>query len=382
MNTLTKGVMTMYLSRIVSIMAVVALTSLSTANAAGSSTTLRTGRPLKVYILAGQSNMQGKAQPSTLPSMAKDPETKALYDKIVDADGKPRVQKNVILSYLTAAKNDPIRSNGPLCVGAGVFGPEVAFGFTMYEHLNEPIMIIKTAWGGKSLNTDFRPPSAGPFYKDPSKVQDHRGNKGIVTAASKIEAKAKAQHYYYNQMIEYVKTVLADLGKYHPAYDPKAGYEIAGFFWFQGFNDMLAGEDELYKATAGKPQYAEYSNLLAHFIRDVRKDLNAPKMPFVIGVLGIDGVTDGPFQKAQAAPAEMPEFKDNVAAVLTGNYWDKKLSELANRRGKKEALTDEELKYLEGASNAPFHYLGSAKIYSRIGEACAKALVELKKKKE
>jgi hypothetical protein len=28
------------------------------------------------------------------------------------------------------------------------------------------------------------------------------------------------------------------------------------------------------------------------FIRDVRKDLNAPKMPFVIGVMGVGGLKD------------------------------------------------------------------------------------------
>ncbi len=33
--------------------------------------------------------------------------------------------------------------------------------------------------------------------------------------------------------------------------------------------------------------YDEYGRLLAQFIRDVRKDLSAPKMPFVIGVMGI-----------------------------------------------------------------------------------------------
>ena len=29
--------------------------------------------------------------------------------------------------------------------------------------LPEPVLIIKTAWRGKSLHTDFRPPSAGPY---------------------------------------------------------------------------------------------------------------------------------------------------------------------------------------------------------------------------
>lgn len=33
----------------------------------------------------------------------------------------------------------------------------------MQKHVNEPILIIKNAWGGKSLHTDFRSPSAGRY---------------------------------------------------------------------------------------------------------------------------------------------------------------------------------------------------------------------------
>ena len=69
--------------------------------------------------------------------------------------------------------------------------------------------------------------------------------------------------------------------------------------------------------------YDEYSRLLAHFIRDVRKDLSAPKMPFVIGVLGVGGESENEvFRKAMAAPAAMPEFKGNVVAVETAPFWD------------------------------------------------------------
>ena len=77
-----------------------------------------------------------------------------------------------------------------------------------------------------------------------------------------------------------------------------------------------------------------YGELLAHFIRDVRKDLSAPKMPFVIGVMGIGGVKEGKkppqmyFRQAQAAPASLPEFKGNVVAVQTAPYWDDDLDAL------------------------------------------------------
>ena len=57
---------------------------------------------------------------------------------------------------------------GKLTVGYGAggrepkIGPELSFGITMQQHVGEPILLIKTSWGGKSLNTDFRSPSAGP----------------------------------------------------------------------------------------------------------------------------------------------------------------------------------------------------------------------------
>ena len=82
-----------------------------------------------------------------------------------------------------------------------------------------------------------------------------------------------------------------------------------------------------------------YSRLLVQSIRDVRKDLSAPKMPFVIGVMGIDGVkTKQPsaliFRKAQAAPASLPEFRGNVVTVQTAPFWDDELDALAPRTEK------------------------------------------------
>ena len=47
------------------------------------------GRPLKVFILVGQSNMEGHAQTMTFPAIAKDPKTADLYKDMVDADGNP-----------------------------------------------------------------------------------------------------------------------------------------------------------------------------------------------------------------------------------------------------------------------------------------------------
>jgi len=318
------------------------------------------GGPLKVYILVGQSNMQGHARVSTFDYMASDPATAALRKQMVDTDGKPVVLEDVTITCLSEDRNgEPTEKQGQLTVGFGAgddkIGPEFTFGITLRKHLDEPILIIKTAWGGKSLHTDFRPPSA-------------------ATAETPTGP-------YYQMMMEHVRKVLADPGKVHPRYDPKAGIEIAGFVWFQGWNDMVARN--VYPQRDKPGGYALYTELLAQFIRDVRRDLKTPDMRFVIGVMGIGGPTalyESPryvpihqgFRDAMAAPAAMPEFKGNVVAVLTEQYWDAELATAVEKKDRSEA----EAEIAKGASNKGFHYLGAAKILGPIGQAFANAMYE------
>ncbi len=293
--------------------------------------------PLKVFILAGQSNMEGHAEIRTFDYIGKDPATAPLLQEMRNPDGTPRVCDNVWMSYLTGPYDGSANGEGlgkltagfgarddqPTKIG-GKIGPEFTFGIYMEKELKEPILIIKTAWGGRSLNTEFRPPSAGA-YKLPKQTQDEwdqhpQGAHGIPKLEDRKkwqEDKDAASGVFYRMMIEHVKKVLADPARVCPAYDPKVGYEVAGFVWLQGFNDLVDGQ------TYPNGDYDEYSRLLAHFIRDVRKDLSAPKMPFVIGVLGVDGEKHVNFRKAMAAPAAMPEFKGNVVAVDTAPFWDR-----------------------------------------------------------
>ena len=49
-----------------------------------------TAKPLQVYILAGQSNMQGHAQVRTFERLRLDSESKPLLELMADAEGKPR----------------------------------------------------------------------------------------------------------------------------------------------------------------------------------------------------------------------------------------------------------------------------------------------------
>jgi alpha-galactosidase len=298
-------------------------------------------KPLKVFILAGQSNMQGHANLSTFDYIGKDPLTAPILAEMRDAQGKPRVCEKVWISSLGCGGDqyaDMLVKTGKLTAGFGAseseIGPEFTFGIYSEKMLKEPVLIIKTSWGGRSLNTDFRPPSAGQ-YKLPKAVQDvwdqyPQGAHGVPKLEDRKkwqEEKDAATGFMYRAMIEHVRKVLKDIKQVCPEYDEKAGYEIAGFVWLQGFNDLVDG------GTYPNGNYDEYSRLLAHFIRDVRKDLSVPKMPFVIGVLGVDGEKNVNFRKAMAAPAEMPEFKGNVIAVDTAPFWDHAIEAAEPKQG-------------------------------------------------
>ena len=308
-------------------------------------------KPLKVFILAGQSNMEGHAEIRTFDYIGKDPLTAPMLKEMRNPDGTPRVCDKVWMSYLTgpydgSANGEGLgnltagfgeRGNQPTKIG-GKIGPEFTFGISMEKELKEPILIIKTAWGGRSLNTEFRPPSAGP-YTLPKEIQElwdkhPQGAHGIPKAEDRKKWQADknaASGVFYRMMIEHVKKVLADPNRVCPVYDEQAGYELAGFVWLQGFNDLVDGQT--YPGPDQPGKYDEYSRLLAHFIRDVRKDLSAPKMPFVIGVLGVDGEKHVNFRKAMAAPTDMPEFKDNVIAVDTAPFWDHDIAAAQPKQG-------------------------------------------------
>ena len=367
-----------------------------------------TAKPLKVYILAGQSNMEGQAAVRTFDYMARDPVTAPILKEMRNADGTPRVCEKVWISYLYGAEGT--EKHGKLTAGYGAqnapkIGPEFTFGIYMQKMLDEPILLIKTAWGGKSLHTDFRPPSAGPYELNKFQL-DLYAKQGKDIEKWKSD-KAKETGVFYRLMIDHVKKVVKDIKGVYPDYDPQQGYELAGVVWFQGWNDMT--DSHTYPDRDKPGGYDQYSKLLAHFIRDVRKDLSAPKLPFVIGVMGVGGVQEEPnyFRQAMAAPANLPEFKGNVVNVLTEKYWDSKLGELASRWDKVEArsaalnkdesltreqrtaaldkykaelFTPEEMKLKEeGISNGGFHYLGSAKIMAQIGKGFAEAMVGMEK---
>jgi alpha-galactosidase len=387
-------------------------------------------QPLKVFILAGQSNMEGHAKVETFDYIGDDPTTAPLLKMMRRADGKATVCDGAWISYLTGADKENFELTGQLTAGFGSLwgqerstpgnkiGPEFTFGLTMDAALTEPVLILKTAWGGKSLHTDFRPPSAGPYVLNEFQKKLYYGPKvhGVPKDMERwLAEKERDTGHCYRLMLAHVRKVLADPKRVVPGYDPAQGYELAGFVWLQGWNDMVDGH--AYPAHGKPGRFDVYGELLAHFIRDVRKELEAPKMPFVIGVMGVGGAKPGAeileFRKAMAAPAALPEFQGNVAAVETAPFWSEELGAIdqkheqvrqmrwfldakhkdhANANGRMtEGQKREFMKQFEaglmtpaeavlwkrGASNAGYHYLGCAKTFALMGRAFAEANLKL-----
>jgi alpha-galactosidase len=388
-------------------------------------------KPLLVFILAGQSNMEGHARIETFDYIGDDPATAPLLAQMRGPDGKPRVCEDVWISLFTGDGEQNGEGFGKLTAGygsrsepdrdGGKIGPEFTFGLTMDAALDQPVLIIKTAWGGKSLHTDFRSPGAGPYELTSFQKEHYPKQTGHGIPENfeqwKIE-KAKATGVYYRLMIDHVKKTLGDLGRVVPGYDSKRGYELGGFVWLQGWNDMV--EHHVYPNSHEPGGYDLYSVLLAHFIRDVRKDLAAPELPFVIGVMGVGGLDNKSaemtgFRKAMAAPADLPEFRGNVVAVPTAPYWSKELGAIADKyeqvsqmhwyldvkhkdhanadghmsdEQKREYVKAYEAKLISpaevatwrrGASNAGYHYLGCAKTFALMGKGFAEAMLGMMK---
>ncbi len=315
-------------------------------------------RPVKVFILAGQSNMEGKAKVALLEYQIKQPATRPFFQHL-EKDGKWVERDDVWVKFLDRRGKLTVGFGSPNCIG-----PELELGNVVGDRYAEPVLLIKAAWGGKSLYRDFRSPSAGlPPQEALEKMLAAQTARVPGVTLDDIKAQFGVS---YRAMLEEVKSTLANLKSLFPQYEGQ-GHEIAGFVWFQGWNDMINDE-----------YTAEYTTNLAHFIRDVRKDLKAPNLPFVIGQMGVGGVKDASakvqkFKDAQAAVMKFPEFKGNVAVVKTDEFWDLE-ADAVFRKGWRQNIEE----WNKVGSDLPFHYLGSAKTMCSIGKAFGEAMLALR----
>jgi hypothetical protein len=288
-------------------------------------------------------------------------EKKALKKHKVDHDAYlAKVTSSCVVSdrvYINSIADGNVKS-GKLGVGYGggknKLGPEYGFGLSIAEKIKGPILLIKTSWGGKSINYDFRPPSVGEYQLNEKQKADAK--------ADQIRKNASLN---YRMMNEAIAKVLANLKDNHPDYNSNIGHEMAGFVWFQGFNDQFS------------PEFRDnYKNNMIAFIKDIREEYKTPKMPFVVGVLGTgrtaEKVGENKVSLGQREAANAPEFKGNVLSVES--YKDYSLfSYEVYERGWAKHFHE----WVTVGSDRPYHYLGSGGFFVRLGDSFADAMAQL-----
>ena len=281
---------------------------------------------IKVFILAGQSNMEGQGVVSmnhashynggkgNLVWSMENAKSKSMMAHLKDKDGKWAVRNDVDISF----KSRKGLRKGPLTIGftgygaSSHIGPELQIGHILGNHFKEKVLLIKTAWGGKSLYVDFRPPSSG-------------GKTGP----------------YYTKMVEEVKEALSAL-KGKP-------YELTGFIWMQGWNDM-----------SSKPAIPEYADNLVNLVKDLRREFASPKLPVVIGELGNGGPkTSGSMKEFRDAQKAGAEKINNSTFIKTTDC--ARPAELSPNKGHGH------------------HWFGNAESYFLVGDKLGKGMLKILK---
>ena len=313
-------------------------------------------KPVKVFILLGQSNMVGMGKiaggEGSLENAVKN---KNKYTYLVDDAGKWTERKDVRFVRYMSGKG-PL-NNEWMGIRGGTIGPEYGIGHVVGNAVDAPVMILKCCIGNRSLGWDLLPPGSERFEAE---VTDKQGNKVTKVFAGYKDSpdswdkgtEPKPISWYagkqYDDDTADAKKALAELDKYYPG---ATKYEVAGFFLWQGEKDC------------GNAVHASrYEQNLVRFIKQLRKDFNAPDAKFVLATLGEttkgSGGNGGKVLEAQLAvdgtSGKHPEFKGNVATVYSNPM----------AQG--------------GSGNG--HYGGKAEVYMDVGEAMGRAMAELLKK--
>jgi len=168
----------------------------------------------------------------------------------------------------------------------------------------------------------------------------------------------------YRNMMKETQDTFENYETMFPALKGKK-LELAGFVWFQGFNDQFS------------PAFRDnYKNNMIAFVNDVRKEYEVPKMPFVIGVMGTgvtkEGVDQNAVSVAQREAAAAPEFKGNAISVESYPFYAVDAFEMFRKDWTKRLV-----EFSQIASDRPYHYMGSGKFFVSFGDALAGSMAEL-----
>ena len=308
-------------------------------------------KPVKVFILMGQSNMlgAGAVEPDgNEGTLANATKSKGMYQHLLDADGDWTVRKDVRNTFVMRSGTSPWqekKNDWLTAADTNGIGPELQFGYIMGHFFDEPVLILKSCIGNRSLGWDLLPPDSVQYEHDGYTYAGFGDSpmKWLTgTTPTPIGWTAGIQ---YEGDTTAAQDVLDALGTYYPG---ATQYEIAGFVFWQGDKDRY---------DAGLA--SRYEPNLVNLIKALRSDFNAPNAPFVCATLGQTekGATgnEGLILDAQLAvdgdTGKYPEFAGNVATVYS------------------HPLS------MGGSSSG--HYNGNAETYMNVGNALGLAMVKL-----
>lgn len=292
--------------------------------------------PVKIFILAGESNMHGKGTvapvttPGTLDYLHANDQT-GRY-QFLKSGGNYVTRADVGIRGLVPS-GAPNPGNLTINYGGGalgLIGPELGFGHVVGDVFENKVLIVKIGVDGTTLAHSFCPPSSRPGEPEPVAT----GDKG----------------YYFKEIINQVNLAKAALGA--------TPYEIVGLGWHQGWNDR-----------ANAPFVPLYEVNMANFINDIRsadKGIGVSNLPVVIASAAMDwnyGYSD--VERAQLKMADAtayPEFVGNVAVVDTRIPYDG-------------------LEFWQSSADSPanegFHWNRSGKSFLHIGMAMGDAMSQM-----
>ena len=302
--------------------------------------------PFKISYFTKQANGLGWIVrldvPGALSTLVK---FKGMYPYLIDEKRQWKTRDDVWYRGVVTATG-----NRPLGVAGGRIGPEIGFGHAVGNHLDEPVLILKSSQGNRSLSWDFLTPGSKRFeYK--GKI--YAGYKESPLSWDKGTTPEPINWYagkQYDDCFGAAHEVLKNFNKEFPHWKGR-GYEIEGFAWWQGDKDRYV-----------EAHAVRYEQNLVRLIKTLRKEFKAPKAKFVVATLGQTAKDAKPSNDKLILDAQLavdgatgnyPEFKGNVATVYT------------------HPLSQ------GGASNS--HYDGNAQTYMDVGVAMGEAMVELLK---
>ena len=319
-----------------------------------------TSKTVKVFIIMGQSNTleMGKVKGDNEGSLEFAVNKENLYPFMIDGEGNWTKRQDV-RNVHTQGSGGPdgrggVRRNDWLTVSGGKIGIEQGIGHQLGNYFDEPVLILKSSIGNRSLGWDLLPPGSDRYEYTESNGKTYfyagsgdtfdRWEKG--TEPGSVNWHAGLQ---YEGDVARAKKVLSNLNE---AYPNATKYEVAGFLWWQGDKDR-------YK----EGHAAMYEKNLNNLIASLRRDFEAPKAKFVCATLGQTSKEDAKGNEkmildamfAISDAAKYPSLKGDVATVYTNPI------------------------SMGGASNG--HYGGNAKTYMNVGLAMGEAMVNLFKQR-